>query len=84
MIYPLYTALLAAAITAYAPAAIARRLLRGVPLNLRERFGYGALRAAPGPRAWVHAVSVGETIAAAPLVDGLRRLYPELPIVVST
>jgi 3-deoxy-D-manno-octulosonic-acid transferase len=84
VIYPLYTALLAAAISAYAPAAIARRVLRGVPLNLRERFGYGTLRAAPGPRAWVHAVSVGETIAAAPLVDGLRRLYPELPLVVST
>jgi 3-deoxy-D-manno-octulosonic-acid transferase len=84
MIYPLYTALLAAAVTAYAPAALARRMLRGVPLNLRQRFGYGAVPAAPGPRAWLHAVSVGETIAAAPLVDGLRRLYPELPLVVST
>ena len=84
MIYPIYTALLAAAVTAYAPTALARRLLRGVPLNLRPRFGYGALRAAPGPRGWVHAVSVGEAITAAPLVDGLRRLYPELPLVVST
>ena len=84
MIYPLYTALLAAAVTAYAPAALARRVLRGVPLNLRQRFGYGAVPAAPGPRAWLHAVSVGETIAAAPLVDGLRRLCPELPLVVST
>jgi len=84
MIYPLYTALLAAAVTAYAPAALARRVLRGVPLNLRQRFGYGPVPAAPGPRAWLHAVSVGETIAAAPLVDGLRRLCPELPLVVST
>lgn len=84
MIYPLYTALLAAAVTAYAPAAVARRILRGVPLNVRERFGYGALPPAPGPRAWLHAVSVGETIAAVPLVDGLRRLYPELSLVVST
>jgi 3-deoxy-D-manno-octulosonic-acid transferase len=84
MIYPLYTALLAAAVTAYAPAAVARRVLRGVPLNLRQRLGYGAVPAAPGPRAWLHAVSVGETIAAAPLVDGLRRLCPELPLVMST
>jgi 3-deoxy-D-manno-octulosonic-acid transferase len=82
--YALYTALLAAAVTAYAPAALARRLLRGVPLNLRQRFGHGALRGAPGPRAWLHAVSVGEAIAAAPLVEGLRRLYPELPLVVTT
>lgn len=84
MIYPLYTGLLAAAVTAYAPAAVARRLLRGVPLNLRARLGYGAPPAAPGPRGWVHAVSVGEAIAAAPLVDGLRRLYPALPLVIST
>ena len=84
MIYPLYTGLLAAAVTAYAPAAVARRLLRGVPLNLRERLGYGAAPPAPGPRGWVHAVSVGEAIAAAPLVDGLRRVYPALPLVIST
>lgn len=82
--YPLYTALLAAAVTAYAPVAVARRIVRGVPLNLRERFGHGPLRAAPGPRGWVHAVSVGEAIAAAPLVDGVRRLYPELPLVLTT
>ncbi|HEY7520706.1 MAG TPA: 3-deoxy-D-manno-octulosonic acid transferase [Methylomirabilota bacterium] len=84
MIYSVYTALLAAAVTAYAPAALARRLLRGVPLNLPQRFGYGGLPGAAGPRAWLHSVSVGETIAAAPLVEGLRRLYPELPLVVST
>jgi 3-deoxy-D-manno-octulosonic-acid transferase len=58
--------------------------VRGVPLNLRQRFGYGAPPAAAGPRGWVHAVSVGEAIAATPLVEGLRRLYPELPLVMST
>jgi 3-deoxy-D-manno-octulosonic-acid transferase len=84
VIYQIYTALLAATVATYAPVAIARRIVRGVPLNLRERFGYGALRAAAGPRGWVHAVSVGEAIAAAPLVEGLRRVYPALPLVVST
>jgi 3-deoxy-D-manno-octulosonic-acid transferase len=84
VIYAVYTAVLAAAITAYAPIAIGRRLLHGVPLNLRERMGGGTLPAPPGPRAWLHAVSVGEAIAAAPLVEGLRRQYPELPLVVST
>ena len=84
MIYTVYTALLAAAVTGYAPVALGRRLGRGVPLNLRQRLGYGALPPAPGPRGWVHAVSVGEAIAATPLVEGLRRLRPELPLVVST
>ena len=81
--YVLYTALLAAGVTAYAPVAVARRLTRGVPLNLRARFGFGGENGA-GPRGWVHAVSVGETIAAAPLVDGLHRAYPSLPLVVTT
>jgi 3-deoxy-D-manno-octulosonic-acid transferase len=84
VIYPLYTALLAAAVTAYLPAALLRRLTHGVPLNVRARLGYGAVPGPAGPRGWVHAVSVGEAIAAAPLVEGLRRRYPELPLVVST
>src|SRR5438128_10529265 len=81
--YVLYTALLAAGVTAYAPLAVARRLTRGVPLNLRARFGYGA-EVGRGPRGWVHAVSVGEAIAAAPLVAGLHQTYPSLPLVVTT
>jgi 3-deoxy-D-manno-octulosonic-acid transferase len=81
--YALYTALLAAGVAAYAPLAVARRLTRGVPLNLKARLGYGG-DPGPGPRGWVHAVSVGEAIAAAPLVDGLRRAYPGLPLVVTT
>ena len=74
---------LAALALVYTPAALARRLARGVPVHARARLGFLA-PVADGPCAWVHAVSVGEAIAAAPLVDGLRRLYPELPLVVST
>ena len=33
---------------------------------------------------WVHAVSVGESIAAAPLIKALHKRYPSLPIVVTT
>ena len=33
---------------------------------------------------WVHAVSVGESIAAAPLIQELIRAYPATPIVVTT
>ncbi|HQR03860.1 MAG: lipid IV(A) 3-deoxy-D-manno-octulosonic acid transferase [Proteobacteria bacterium] len=40
-----------------------------------ERFGFGA-SPGPGPWIWIHAVSVGETRAAQPLVSALRRQYP--------
>lgn len=33
---------------------------------------------------WLHAVSVGETLAAAPLIEALLQKYPELPITVTT
>jgi 3-deoxy-D-manno-octulosonic-acid transferase len=36
------------------------------------------------PRVWVHAVSVGEVTAAAPIVTALRERYPKSCIVVST
>ncbi len=50
--------------------------------HLAERFG-----AAPGPRAspvfWIHAVSVGETRAAAPLVARLRERHPGAAILLT-
>lgn len=50
--------------------------------NFHERFGYGP--AIPVPTIWVHAVSVGEAQAAAPLVNSLRERYSDIPIVVTT
>ena len=44
--------------------------------HIAERFGRYA-KAAPGPLIWVHAVSVGETRAAAPLIQKLQRRYPK-------
>ena len=84
MKHRVYTGVLAGALTAYAPVVLARRLLRGAPVNLWERFGRGHHVPTRAPSGWVHAVSVGEAIAAAPLVEGLRRAYPELPLVMST
>lgn len=33
---------------------------------------------------WVHAVSVGETLAAVPMVKALRKKYPSVPLLVTT
>src|SRR5690606_36190687 len=33
---------------------------------------------------WVHAVSVGESIAAAPMIRAMQQRYPERPVVVTT
>ncbi|MCY0856197.1 lipid IV(A) 3-deoxy-D-manno-octulosonic acid transferase [Cupriavidus sp. D39] len=48
----------------------------GYVQHVGERLGaYGALPSA-GPWLWVHAVSVGETRAAQPLIDALLARYP--------
>ena len=44
--------------------------------NIPERFGYYKRRATL-PLIWVHAVSVGESRAAAPLIRALQEKYPE-------
>lgn len=44
--------------------------------HLGERYGFYP-QAAPEKLIWVHAVSVGETRAAQPLIDGLLARWPE-------
>jgi len=84
MIRRLYTLLIYCA----APFATALVLWRGLRDRsywqaLGERFGWG--RAAnPAPTLWLHAVSLGEMSAAAPLVRALRARYPENPLVLTT
>ena len=51
-------------------------------LRIGERFAFG-LSALQPDGIWVHAVSVGESIAAAPLIKTLLARYPELPITVT-
>ncbi len=51
--------------------------------RLPERFG--VFEAPPAaPVIWVHAVSVGETLAAAPVIEDLLRDYPDYRLVVTT
>jgi 3-deoxy-D-manno-octulosonic-acid transferase len=50
--------------------------------RIGERFSIGLPTMRPGG-IWVHAVSVGESIAAAPMIRGLLERYPHLPITVT-
>lgn len=80
----LYTALLYLAL----PLALARLYWRGRRdpdhrRRWRERLGFIPPLPAPGCL-WVHAVSVGETRAALPLIRALQARYPETPLLVTT
>jgi len=50
--------------------------------RIGERFAVGLPEFQPGG-IWVHAVSVGESIAAAPMIRALKERYPQLPITVT-
>lgn len=47
----------------------------------KQRFGFVTL--SESPRLWLHAVSVGETIAAKPLVEALLADYPDHKLLIS-
>jgi 3-deoxy-D-manno-octulosonic-acid transferase len=69
------------------PLVLARLLWRarrqpGYLEKIGERFGAGA-SIDGGPVIWVHAVSVGETRAAAPLIERLRRDHPDARILLT-
>lgn len=50
--------------------------------RIGERFALGLPAMQPGG-IWVHAVSVGESIAAAPMIRALLARYPQLPITIT-
>jgi len=50
---------------------------------LGERFGFYRSPAATAPVIWIHAVSVGETRAAQPLIKALRERYPTARILLT-
>jgi 3-deoxy-D-manno-octulosonic-acid transferase len=88
--YLLYRILTAAGILILAP----YYALRGWRLGdrssaLRERLGFlppeiSACAAADSGAIWVHSVSVGEVLAAVPLVAGLKQRYPTRAVFIST
>lgn len=69
------------------PLVILRLLWKGLRapeyrLRWRERFGLAVPVQQGG--LWVHAVSVGETLAAAPLINAWREAHPDEPVLVTT
>lgn len=49
-----------------------------------ERFGFGPTLPSGQKVIWVHSVSVGETLAAIPLIRSLQQRYPAARLVVTT
>jgi len=73
-----------------APLAVLRLLIRsrrerGYREHIGERFGFGPVRRADdlAPLIWVHAVSVGETRAAQPLIEALQQAHPDARILLT-
>src|SRR3982751_2570709 len=70
-----------------APVVLAAQAMRGFRdrshwEGFAQRFGLGE-EVQGGRSIWVHAVSVGEVQAAAPLVNALRTKFPDVPLVVT-
>jgi len=51
--------------------------------SVPERFGWIKVSSAL-PSCWIHAVSVGEFLAAKPLIQRIRKELPDLPVFLST
>ena len=71
------------------PFMILRLYWRGIQVagyreRISERFGYYSLFSRPESVIWIHAVSVGEVQAAVPMMNALRREFPDIPLIVTT
>ena len=86
--YLLYSVLAAMALVLALPVLLLRMMRHGkYRAGLGERFGRFVRRLRDPhhrPTIWVHAVSVGETLAVSGLISELRRIAPAHRIVVST
>src|SRR5688500_1359686 len=82
--YVLYEVLLYLVLLVALPYFLLTGVLRGKYLvNFPERLGFYKSRA-DGHDLWIHAVSVGEALAAQPVIVRIRALRPETSIVFTT
>lgn len=80
-----YTAVLTAGLFVMAPVFLYKALRHRKYLgSLNERFGNVGVRPSDRPTMWIHAVSVGEVIAAEPFVRAAVAGLPSWRVVVST
>ena len=86
-VYLLYSLATAVVLVACAPYFLYQALRHSKYLgSLRQRLGYlpVSLNLDAEPSIWVHAVSVGEVLAARPVIAELRKQYPALRLFLST
>lgn len=61
------------------------RRVSGYRARMLERMGYALPDRTPGGAPlWIHAVSVGETLAIAPMIELLLARHPEMPLLVTS
>ena len=76
----------AAALSPFAPAWLRRRVRLGKedPRRWPERLGESSLVRPSGRLAWLHGVSVGESLSLLPLVARLREARPDITLLVTS
>ena len=83
--YLAYSLLLSLGLLVLIPHFLYQALAHGKYLEgLRQRLGSLSPIAGQRPLIWLHCVSVGETQAARPLVERLKKEFPDYALVVST
>ena len=80
----IYQPLFVLAFLLYSPFLLWRALFDKRPRpSLKERMGFVPRRSSDRPVVWIHGVSVGEVKAASNFIAQLRRLRPDLDLLVS-
>ncbi|TDO94815.1 3-deoxy-D-manno-octulosonic-acid transferase [Halanaerobium saccharolyticum] len=86
--YIIYNLLLFIILVVYSPILIYKKITNSNKKNIKEMFGFYSndikKLAENNKIIWIHAVSVGETVAASPVVKELKKEMPEYKIIFST